>query len=105
LLTALALGANALGETNFYYCHAYGGPKRTAYYSDVFASDGPPGEILGRLSLAFHNYVTANYEVTVLGPASCWYKPQKGEARSDRDSNETADKKIYDNIIQTGWTY
>ena len=103
LLTALALGSNALGETNFYYCYAEDTHNSTMYYSDVFATDGPPGEIKGRLSLAFHNYVAANYEVSVLEAGICWYKPGKGEARSDRDSHQTTDKQIHHRIIQTGW--
>lgn len=102
-LAAFAISAPALAQNDDDYIHCLlsDGTHDTVYFSGVFLGDYSHKE---RYEVAFSRYVHAEYP-DVIGTGSCFFEDNPSAARSEQDGMKASKRRVYDNIISTGWTY
>ena len=105
LLSSLAPSSSSIAAadtgSDYIYCILTDSIHSTEYFSGVFQGDF---SLNVRSENAFWNYVHGNYS-GVIGGALCFFRKSAPEARDEENAYKARGRGIYNNLIDTGWSY
>ena len=88
-------------EDDWIFCSLTDSSNSTVYFSGVFQGDYSWSI---RYENAFHDYVHAKYD-DVIGLASCFFEGDQKAARAELYDHMASKRRVYDEIVETSWSY